>query len=264
MPPTTRETRACGPWDLVKIPDFEFCYSSSEYTASEEGEDSPDPVFQSVVNSPENPDVPEAMENQPPPGPQQGFPMQPGFPPQAQQVTLSVEELLRLVREGASAGAERKSAKGPDTGIFNAEGSKVAEDLDRFRTSLTLKFEAEADRYTTARRRVSYVFERLEGRASALCIVGIQEHRYVDWDDMIRELEVAFGELDPDYAWDKRLLNLRQGNRTFAEHINEFRTVAQRAGFGEGRGLISILRNSLVTLPGRDKARSLVERWYVL
>ena len=62
---------------------------------------------------------------------------------------------------------------------------------------------------------------------------------------MIRELEVAFGELDPEYARDRRLLNLRQGGRPFAEHVNDFRTIAQRAGFGEGRALKSVLRNSL-------------------
>ena len=90
------------------------------------------------------------------------------------------------------------------------------------------------------------MFSRLEGRASALCVVGVQENRYADWGDMIQELETAFGELDPNYTWDKRLLNLRQGGRAVTDHVSEFGTIANRAGFGaEGRGLTSILRNSL-------------------
>ena len=79
-----------------------------------------------------------------------------------------------------------------------------------------------------------------------LCVVGIQENRDAGWGDMIQELETAFGELDPHFAWDERLLNLRQGGRPFSDHVSEFRTIAQRAGFGgEGHALTSILRNSL-------------------
>ena len=65
------------------------------------------------------------------------------------------------------------------------------------------------------------------------------EGRYEDWLDIIRALEVAFGEVDPGYSWDKRLLNMQQGSRPFADYINDFRTVSQRVDFG-GRGLIRI------------------------
>ena len=77
-----------------------------------------------------------------------------------------------------------------------------------------------------------------------MCVVGIQEGRYGDWGDMAQELESAFGEMDPEFAWDDRLLDLRQGNKPFAEYISEFRAVAQRSGFA-GRTLISVLRYSL-------------------
>ena len=60
-----------------------------------------------------------------------------------------------------------------------------------------------------------------------------------------RALEVtAFVDLDPGFSWDKKLLNMRQGSRPFADYAKEFRTVSAKADFG-GRGLSSILRNSL-------------------
>ena len=194
----------------------------------------PSPLLSFHTPGGENSATGTAMETQPP-----------------QQVTISMEELMRLLRENPGPGPERRSAKEPDTATFSAEGTKVAEDLDRFRTALSLKFEVEADRFTLPRGRINYVFSRLEGRASAMCGVGIQENRYGDWGDMIGELElafgeleVAFGELDSGYVWDRRLLNLRQGGRPFADHIIEFRTIAQRASFG-GTALKSVLRNSL-------------------
>ena len=118
--------------------------------------------------------------------------------------------------------------------MFKAEGARVAEDLERFKTGLSLKFEAESDRYTDEKGKISYVFSRLDGRANALCVVGVQSDRYGGWADIIEELDQAFGDLDPEYTWDERLLNMRQGGKPFADHISEFRTVAQRAGFGGG------------------------------
>ena len=45
---------------------------------------------------------------------------------------------------------------------------RPADDLQRFQTALRLKFESEADRYPDARGRITYVFSRLEGRASKI------------------------------------------------------------------------------------------------
>ena len=170
----------------------------------------------------------------------EGYPEEPQAPVQG-VVTLTAEDLRALLRE-ARGGA--KSMKGPDVPPFNAEGLKVMEELDRFQTGIRMKFEAEEDRYATPRARITYTYSRMEGRAAAMCVVGLQEVRYGDWLDMMQELETAFGELDPRYAWDKRLLSMRQGNRLFADYINEFRTIAQRTGF-RGRALTSLLRYSL-------------------
>ena len=123
-----------------------------------------------------------------------------------------------LVGRGGGGHGNGKSAKGPDTAPFKAERAKVAEDFDRFKTALTLKFEAEADRFTTAKGRVSYVFTRLEGRAAAMCVVGLQTDRHKDWTCMMEELGIAFGELGPGFAWDKRRLNLKQGARQSEGH----------------------------------------------
>ena len=73
----------------------------------------------------------------------------------------------------------RTSALGPGDGTGGESfrrmpGPRAAEDLERFKTALRLKFETEADRYTTLPKgRMTYVFARLEGRASALCVNGV-------------------------------------------------------------------------------------------
>ena len=174
--------------------------------------------------------------------PMEGYPQEPQGPaPAPGLVTLTTEDLRTLLREARSG---EKSMKGPDVPPFNAEGPKVMDKLERFQTGIRMKLEAEEDRYATPRARINYVFSRMEGRAVAMCVVGIQEARYGDWLDMLQELETAFGELDPRYAWDKRLLSMRQENRPFADYINEFRTIAQRTAF-RGRALTSLLRYSL-------------------
>ena len=166
---------------------------------------------------------------------------------QEAQVTVSVPELMQWMRDNGGAGTSaiaQKSAKGPDTMFFSAAGVRVAEDLELFRTSLSLKFDAESDRYPLPKNRVTYAFSRLEGKAATMCMVGLQEGRYSDWNDVIQELEGAFGELDPAFARDRRLLSLRQNGRSFVEHANEFRTLSQRTSFGE-QALASVLRCSL-------------------
>ena len=147
---------------------------------------------------------------------------------QEAQVTVSVPELMQWMRDNGGAGTPaiaHKSAKGPDTMVFSAAGARVAEDLELFRTSLSLKFDAESDRYPLPKNRVTYAFSRLEGKAATMCMVGLQEGRYRDWTDVIQELEGAFGELDPAFARDRRLLSLRQNGRSFVEHANEFRAL---------------------------------------
>ena len=59
---------------------------------------------------------------------------------------------------------------------------------------------------------MTYVFARLERRASALCVNGVGADQYDDGTALVDKLERAFGELDPTFARDERLLNLRQGN----------------------------------------------------
>ena len=144
--------------------------------------------------------------------------------------TLALTPFVELcTRQTPAPAPAAKSAKGPDVPTFTAEGSRVAEDLERVETGLSLKFEAESDRYTDENGKIGDVFSRLEGRANALCVVGVQEERYAGWGDIIGELEHAFGDSDPEYTCDERLLNMRRGGRPFSDHISEFRTVAQRA-----------------------------------
>ena len=76
---------------------------------------------------------------------------------QQAQVTVSVAELMQWMRDNGTATptAAHKSTKGPDTMVFRAVGARAAEDLELFRTSLSLKFEVEADRYPSAIARVT-------------------------------------------------------------------------------------------------------------
>ena len=66
---------------------------------------------------------------------------------QQAQVTVSVPELMQWMRDNGvgTPTIAHKSAKGPDTMFFSAAGARLAEDLELFRTSLSLKFDAESD-----------------------------------------------------------------------------------------------------------------------
>ena len=169
---------------------------------------------------------------------------------------MTPDDIMRMMREfaaltTANAAAAQPAApakwatKGLEVTPFKGEGPKASEELERFKMALKLKFAAEGGRYPEDER-VGYVFSKLDGRAAELCIIGVGEDRYSSWHEMIHDLDKAFGEWDPNFAWDEKLLTLKQGGKTFIDHVSEFRTLAQRSAFGtEGRGITSILRASL-------------------
>ena len=246
---------------FIKIPSFGAEHSASKYSQSDTVAS-----FRSASLNPDNTVEMDphaaAMENSRP----RTTPLPPSPQPQPRQAVrevltgLSADDMTTLVPTLREAGMvananpqpvqaqppPRKSAKGPDV-AFNAQAldkSRVVMDLHRFHTVVALKMDAEADRFPDPRSRGNYVCNRLQGRARDMCTVGLRLERYEDWQDMVSELEAAFGEVDPGHAWDKRLFSLRQGKRSFSEHVNEFRTIAQSSSFG-GPALKSLLGFSL-------------------
>ena len=128
--------------------------------------------------------------------------------------------------------------------VFTGTGAQVQENLERFKIELDSKFDVNADRYPTPKSRIHYAFARTAERAANIVLDGIREAKYKDWEDLVAELELALGDIDPEYTASRRLFSLRQTHRAFSDFYPEFKLAARRTPY-EGSGLKQLLRYAL-------------------
>lgn len=123
-----------------------------------------------------------------------------------------------------STGSAILSEKLPDPKEF--DGSR--HDLRRFTQQIYAKMTANADRFPTATARLTYVAGRLTEKAYELILpktlYGVPQ--FVDYPDLLKYLEEAFG--DPDRIQNSRnkLYQLRQRNQDFSTYFAEFQRLA--------------------------------------
>jgi len=120
--------------------------------------------------------------------------------------------------------SSRLSERLPDPAIF--EGDR--KDFRRFQSKIHQKMKTNADRFPTAREKMSYVTNGLDGPAYAQVLPYILdgECQLPDYTDVLRVLERAYG--DPNRVSNARkdLFRLKQQNREFASFYAEFQRLA--------------------------------------
>ena len=103
-----------------------------------------------------------------------------------------------------------------------------------------------ADRFPTARERMSYVTNRLEGQAYAQILPFILEGecQLPDYPDVLRVLERAYGDPNRVNNARKDLFRLKQQNKEFAAFYAEFQRLALEGEVSED-SQITLLESAL-------------------
>jgi hypothetical protein len=123
-----------------------------------------------------------------------------------------------------SSATSRLSERLPDPAIFDGD----RKDFRRFQAKIHQKMKTNADRFPTARERMSYVTNRLEGQAYAQILPFILEGecQLSDYPDVLRVLERAYGDPNRVNNARKDLFRLKQQNKEFAVFYAEFQRLA--------------------------------------
>ena len=116
------------------------------------------------------------------------------------------------------------------------------EKLESFITSLSLKMTLNTDRYPTETSRIAYVFSRTTGTAQSYISAKITAGQYIDWHNIFQDLQNTFSDPDPEFLAQRKLIILRQANRSFAEFFTEFNQYAPRC-YDPGDGSHSFIGN---------------------
>jgi hypothetical protein len=116
------------------------------------------------------------------------------------------------------------SEKLPDPKEFDG----TRNDLRRFTQQIYGKMKANADRFPTATARLTYIAGRLTGKAYDLIlpktVYGVPE--FVDYPEMLKYLEDAFGDPDRVQNAQNKLYQLKQKNLDFSVYFSEFQRLA--------------------------------------
>jgi len=176
---------------------------------------------------------------------QQSTATAPAYPQNPDQLSSLIATIAAALQQNQATpthtAPSARSEKTIDIPTFSGVGPHVSEDLERFRIGLDVKFRVSADRYATRESRVYYAFARTTDRATGFVQNGVCSGRYADWQELVAHLELALGDADPIHTATKRLLGLRQTNRTFADFYPEFQLTASRTRF-TGLVLKDVLR----------------------
>lgn len=142
----------------------------------------------------------------------------------------------------ASTPSARLSERLPDPKPF--EGDR--KDYRRFASKIHEKMKTNRDRFPTARERMSYVTNRLEGTAYAQVLPYILdgECQLNDYPDVLRVLDHAFGDPNRVNTARKQLFGLRQTNQEFGTFYAEFQRLALEGEVTED-SQYTLLENSL-------------------
>lgn len=156
-----------------------------------------------------------------------------------------------------SSASSRLSERLPDPAIF--EGNR--KDFRRFQAKIYQKLKTNADRFPTARERMSYVTNRLEGEAYAQILPFILEGecQLTDYPDVLRVLERAYGDPNRINNARKDLFRLKQQNKEFAAFYAEFQRLALEGQVSEDSQITALesalsreLRSQLTNVDAPD------------
>ena len=92
---------------------------------------------------------------------------------------------------------------------------------------MTLNF----DRMLTPKARIAYTLSRTSGTAQGYIAPKIQARLYQDWTNVFQDLKNTFSDPDPEFFAQRKLIELRQANKTFAEFYTEFSKYAEHSEF---------------------------------
>ena len=114
----------------------------------------------------------------------------------------------------------RLSGRIPDPDKFVGD----SKDLNRFVSQVYQKLTVNRDRFRTSQERMTYVTSRLSGNAYAQIAPHITRgnHDFTDFEEILRLLEVAFGDPDRVQNAQNELFRLRQKQSDFSSFHAEF------------------------------------------
>lgn len=158
------------------------------------------------------------------------------------EAALAVATAETPITPAQSSASSRLSERLPDPAIFDGD----RKDFRRFQAKIYQKMKTNADRFPTARERMSYVTNRLEGQAYAQILPFILEGecQLPDYPDVLRILERAYGDPNRVNNARKDLFRLKQQNREFAAFYAEFQRLALEGEVSED-SQITLLESAL-------------------
>ncbi len=114
----------------------------------------------------------------------------------------------------------RLSERIPDPDKFVGD----SKDLNRFVSQVYQKLTVNRDRFRTPQERMTYVTSRLSGNAYAQIAphIALGNHDFTDFEEILRLLEIAFGDPDRVQNAQNELFRLRQKQSDFSSFHAEF------------------------------------------
>ena len=97
--------------------------------------------------------------------------------------------------------------------------------------SLSLKMTLNTDWYSTETSWIVYVFSRMTGTAQSYISAKITAGQYIDWCDIVQDLQNTFSDPDPEFLAQRKVITLCQANCSFAKFFTEFNQYTPRTDF---------------------------------
>ena len=127
-----------------------------------------------------------------------------------------------------------KSECTADPEIFSGDGRNIEithKKLESFITSLSLKITLNTDWYPTETLWIVYFFSHTTGTAQSYISAKITAGQYIDWHNIVQDLQNTFSNPDPEFLAQRKLIVLCQANCSFAKFFTEFNQYAPHTGF---------------------------------
>ncbi len=168
------------------------------------------------------------------------------------QTTISQRDIATSQRDqlisslGQSSHTPARSAEHPGPQPFS--GTNPAE-LPNFLSGLALKLRTNSDWYPTLQTRMAYVYSCLEGLAAGQLTHGIKADGTITFtsvEEMLQILRQAYGDIDPVYTAQQRVITIRQNFRQTDLFLAEWQEAALASGLSDNT-LIALLHASLHT-----------------
>ena len=135
-------------------------------------------------------------------------------------------EFMRIQATNTTPKSKSEHTANPEIFSGDSRNTEIThEKLESFITSLSLKMTLNTDWYPTETSQIAYIFSRTTGTAQSYISAKIMAGQYIDWHDIIQDLQNTFSDPDPEFLAQRKLITLRQANCSFAEFFTEFRAV---------------------------------------